>query len=735
MKERKIPAVFYLLFLFIPIFNLSGISFEGLNVSADDRLLFRVDFESQHGLFVSNLNDLSIQQFTAFPEKLYIVGNGRSILALNRLGAARIPISGGLPAPLPGYPSFAQGSVPLRGRLQDLAASADGRWIIYLEPTSPGYGNLLLTDTSNGAKKLISERVELPASDFPAKWSPDSRLFVYSKGGRLFYFPMISDLSVLIDERFRMIGPGSISSVLWGQNGNFYYLTGSTLYRVINPELFTRTIYGDFLSIGNVAAVLPLEFESGFDRYWIAPDSGAILINKGGRGFFFFLLGANQNAPSALPYVSIPYGAENFNVLWPSSNRLTITASLQNEILVWRFEAGGNSIRTLSQNNAPSSPNGALSPDGTMAVFWGESGLELWNYAEWRLIDKLIPESVFSCAWASNRQLILGSGRFIEEINISGANYTRRRICLSGAEEFGYEESARGPSRILARMGTEWFATDGRIPWTPITAPQLRQVVTFSERFRVFLEPQSSGHYKNIPMIRSVLSTGTLSLVSRHIANNAFALGRQIPIALCFDLYDDDTGLPQVLAALRRYNIRATFFMNGNFIRRHPLAAAAIAKGGHEMGSLFYAPIDLSDTRYRVTPEFIAQGLARNEDEFYRATGKELSVLWHPPFYRSSNLSNTAAASAGYITVNRSVDPGDWLSREDALRLNLRQIPAAEMIDLITARKASGAVVPVRLGLLPGGRDEYLYQRIDALLDALFRSGCEIVPVSAAIRK
>jgi len=730
MKERKI----LLLFLFIPIFSLFGLSFEGLSVSSDDRLLFRADFEGQHALYTSNLNDLSMQQFTAFPEKLYLVENGRSIIAVNRLGAARIPASGGLPVPVAGYPSFAQGSVPLKGRLQDLAASADGRWIIYLEPTSPGYGSLFLANTSNGAKKLISEKVELPASDFPAKWSPDSRLFVYSKGGRLFYFPIISDLSVLIDERFRMIGPGSISSVLWGQNGNFYYLTGNTLYRVINPELFTRTIYGDFLSIGNVAAVLPLEFDSGFDRYWIAPDSGAVLINKGGNGFYFFLLGENQNASSVLPYTLIPYEAENFSVLWSSSNTITVMASLQNETLVWRFEVSGKSIRTLSQRNAPLSPNGALSADGTMAVFWGEGGLELWNYAEWRLIDKLLLEPIFSCVWSNNRQIILGSGRFIEEINVSGTNYTRRRICLSGAEEFGFEDTARGLSRLLARMGTEWFVTDGRIPWSPVANPQLRQAVTFSERYRVFLEPQSSGNFKNIPMIRSLQSTGTLSLVSRHTINKAFTLGRKTQVALCFDLYDDDTGLSQVLSALRRYNIKATFFMNGNFIRRSPLAASAIAKSGHELASLFYAPIDLSDTRYRVTVDFITQGLARNEDEFFRATGKEISVLWHPPFYRSSTLSNAAAASAGYITVNRNVDPGDWLSREDTLRLNLRQTPAAEMIDQIIAKKTANAVIPVRLGLLPGGRDEYLYQRIDVLLDALFRSGCEIIPVSSAVR-
>ena len=219
----------YLALSFLPVFNLAGISFHDLNLSSDDRLLFKADFESQHAIFVSTLYDMSIQQLTAFPEKLQLVDNRRTIIAINRFGAARIPVTGGLPEMVSGYPSFAEGSVPLKGRLQELAASPNGRWVVYLEPVSPAFGNLFLADVSSGAKYLISEKVDLPASDFPAKWSPDSRLFVYSKGGRLFYIPIISDLSVLIDERFRMIGTGGINSVLWDSNGGFYYFTGNTL--------------------------------------------------------------------------------------------------------------------------------------------------------------------------------------------------------------------------------------------------------------------------------------------------------------------------------------------------------------------------------------------------------------------------------------------------------------------------------------------------------------------------
>ncbi|MDR0323865.1 MAG: polysaccharide deacetylase family protein [Treponema sp.] len=730
MKPLKILFLFCL--CLFPVSFIFGISFSGLNISNDDRLLFKTEFESQNALFISTLSDMSMRQLTAYPEKLQLVDNGRTIYVTNRFGAARIPVEGGLPVQLPVYPSFAQGNVPLKGRTQELAASPDGRWIVYIEPVSPAYGNLLLIEAGSGTKRIISERIELPAMFFPVKWSPDSRLFVYAKDGRLFYSPIVNDMSTLADERFRMIGSGGINSILWGQHGDFFYLTGNTLYCVRNPELFTRTIYGDFLSIGSVTALFPFDFDSGLDKYWIAPDSGSIMINKNGKGLFIFLLAEYQNSGAALVHITIPFWTENINVLWSAGGQLAVSASQEGKASVWRFEINREHIKSLSSSDVPAFSSGALSPDGSMAVFWGENGFELWDFLNWRLVRKTAGESVLFCIWTNNEQFISGNAGFIEEINIS--NNARRRICLSGADEFGFETPVRGFSRILARVGNEWFATDGRSSWVSVSEPQLQQVSLSSERYRVFLEPQAAGHFKNVPLLRNINSVQTVSLVSGYSAGSAYTSGRQLQIALCFDLYDDDSGLLQVLTALRRYNAKATFFLNGDFIRRYPAALSAIVKAGHETASLFYAPIDFSDSRYRITHDFIVQGLARNEDEFFKAVGKPLSLLWHPPFYSSSGLITAAAAAAGYTTVTRTFDPGDWISREEAVRLNIRQTPASGMIEQIIGRSSAGAVIPIRLGQLPGGRDEYLFQRIDVLLDALARSGIEIVPVSAVVR-
>jgi len=722
-----------LVFLVLSVSSLSALNFQDLNLSSDNRLVFSAGFESQQALYLSRVEDLSIRQLTAFPEKLFLTENGRTILAVNKFGAFKIPSSGGLPEVLKGFPSFASGNVPLKGRTQELRASSDGRWFLFIEPVSPAYGNLLLVDTANGTKRVISEKVDLPSADFPACWSPDSRLFVYSKDGSLYYFPMINDLDVIVNERFRQIGPGLINSVLWGQQGDFFYILGNTLYRVLGPELFTRTIYGDFLSIGNVAASLPFEFEPGFDRYWIAPDSGSILINKRGKSFFFFQLGENQYSNSPLPHLLIPQGTGNTGVFWSPSGLLSIVSSMQKETAVWRFMTNGKQIGSLPAGNIPVSANGLLSPDGTKILFWEKNDFELWDYENWQLIYKLSGGPVYSCAWVNSRQFIAGSGRFIENISVTDSGVRRARVCLSNSDEAGFEESQNSASRILARIGAEWFATDGRNPWIPAANPQLRNVQLFSDRFRVYLETQPSGPFKNIPMVRNTASTGTFSLMANHSASRAYNSGQTMSIALCFDLYDDDSGLSFVLNSLNAFGIKTTFFLNGDFIRRSPLSASSIAQAGHETASLFYAPIDFSDSRYRVTSEFIAGGLARNEDEFFRATGKELSLLWHPPFFRSSREINAAAAVSGYSTVARDIDPGDWMSAEDSVRLNIRRMSVSEIIEQIIQKKKNGAVVPVRIGLIPGGRNEYLYQRIDTLLDALVRSGCEIVPVSSVL--
>jgi hypothetical protein len=365
----------------------------------------------------------------------------------------------------------------------------------------------------------------------------------------------------------------------------------------------------------------------------------------------------------------------------------------------------------------------ALSPDGTKALFWGEQGLLLYDYINWRPLQTLGTRPVLSCLWRGNDEVIAGGEERIERIRLSGG---RDLICVSSVSEFAFEEGGR---RIFAKSGETWFSYDGRNAWFELSAPPpLRPPVQTSGRYRVYPE-QASGPYRSIPMIRDAVSVGTRPL----FPVPEYPAPQTGETALCFDLYDDVAGLPEVLDALNRFGLRATFFVNGEFIRRNPSTVRDIADAGHEMASMFFAPIAFSDARYQIDQDFISRGLARNEDEFFQASGRELSLLWHAPYYVASAELIQAAAAAGYVTVNRDVDPMDWVSREDARRLRLFEFSAAEMIDRIMDQKKNGSIIPIRLGMLPGGRTDYLFGRINVLLDALIRSGHSVVPVSTLL--
>ncbi|MDR1176129.1 MAG: polysaccharide deacetylase family protein [Treponema sp.] len=750
--KKNILSLFLFCFFLVPSF--AKVRFSGLDLGEDGRLVFRCESRGdgsfvQNGVFVSRLQDLSITRLSAFPEKLDLLENGRVLQVRNAFGLSRLPLSGGLPEPVPGFPSFAEG-FPLRGgRIEESSASPDGRWILRVNPVSHAFGELCLVDTSDGSTRVLAGNVERPGKSFPACWSPDSRVIVYNRNGRLYYYMVNSSAAGNVDERYRLIGEGSIASVAWTRGGEFFYLKGSTLYRVRGPELFARSLYANFLDIGTVAGKIPFDFDPGFDEFWMAPDSASVIVAKGGRTVFYFSLDEEAGA-EVLPCLVIPWSSYSLKLLWSPAGIVTVIAGVfkngKQESLAWRLESksGGISFSPLS---APRFSGASLSPDGSKALFWGEPGVSIYDYVNWKSLAVLSGNPAQECLWINNEEMVCADGERIDRVYFRGERVSRELICLSGAAEAGFGE--RG-NRILAKSGNRWYATDGSSPWTETAEERIRKPVQLSGTYRVYLENQSGGPCENLPMIRNVSSVGTQFLIpafeyeadeapvppSVETGSALFSHGLRKglrEVALCFDLYDDAEGLPQTLESLRRFGYRASFFLNGEFIRRHPAAAASISGAGHETASMFYAPIDLSDVRYQVGGDYIARGLARNEDEFFKAAGAELSLLWHPPWYSASEEIISAAAAAGYRTIGRDVDPLDWVSRDDARRFAFNQYSAPEMIDRIMSQKLPGSIIPVRLGILPGGRSDYLFLKLELLLDALARSGYTIVPVSTLI--
>ena len=207
---------------------------------------------------------------------------------------------------------------------------------------------------------------------------------------------------------------------------------------------------------------------------------------------------------------------------------------------------------------------------------------------------------------------------------------------------------------------------------------------------------------------------------------------RRREVALVFNAIDTVEGLTDVLNVLAEYDLHCTFFLNGEFIRRHPGAVQEIAESGHEVGSLFYAYFNMTDASFKIDKNFIKQGLARNEDDFFADTGRELSLLWHAPYYFTNTEIIDASREMNYTYVGRDVDPLDWVSKGDPT-LSAFYMPAADLVERVIQLKKPGSIIPIRIGRTDPGRGDYLFHRLDTLLNGLIEQGYEVVSVSTLI--
>ena len=98
-------------------------------------------------------------------------------------------------------------------------------------------------------------------------------------------------------------------------------------------------------------------------------------------------------------------------------------------------------------------------------------------------------------------------------------------------------------------------------------------------------------------------------------------------IALTFDDAPSEHTSDAVLAVLAEKNVKATFFMIGENMARHPQAAQRIAAAGHELGNHSY-----SHRRFLLRlPAFIAREI-EDTNALIRAAGYHGPIHFRPPY-------------------------------------------------------------------------------------------------------
>jgi peptidoglycan/xylan/chitin deacetylase (PgdA/CDA1 family) len=737
--------------------------FSDLDLAAFGRLLFRAEADSPgfgryRTLFAAELSDGRLEQLTFFPERASLVAGALQVQ--NRFGLFRTDSALANPAPVDRLPSFVAGGQVESGKLDLVASSPDGRWLLALRPTSAAYGELLLYDLSQGGPASVaSTGVELSLKAVPVLWSPDSDFFLYGKRGSLYYFS-VSQLREkrVLAESYRLLGKGTVRNVRWGPasplaDGNaMYYITGSLVYRLSARELFTRSLYGGFLPIGSVAGKLPFELDPNFDEFWVAPDGTQLLVSKSGRNLFLVPLSPEDySGPSlSLPYLYLPGSGAVRKVLWLRSGKILVLAESRQR------GASSTGVYLLSAADLRVLPSFrripeegvldlALSADESSVAVVRAEGVTVHESSSWQKRQSLAHPSPLNVMWTPAGELIV-AGAWLTELWNPGTN-AKRLLCLSqpGASSFSEDERT-----ILTEVQGAYYrrpSTGAAAAWSATGSAALRQPRIQSAAFRVYLEEVPDRLLRNRIMVRDLSLYGTRELLPRaqgpyesfpgeeEASDPAlFAHGSRIrrrEVALVFDVVDSVEGLASILSTLEEYGIQATFFVNGDALRRYPDAVREIAGAGHEVGSLFFTHFNMTDARFQVDGEFIKRGLARAEDEYHAVTGRELALLWHAPFYFANSQIIAAGRELNYAYVSRDVDTLDWVTADPGKAAPDIYFPAAELVERIVARKKPGSILPILAGKPGGLREDYLFQKLDLLVDALLSRGYSVVTVSS----
>jgi peptidoglycan-N-acetylglucosamine deacetylase len=144
-------------------------------------------------------------------------------------------------------------------------------------------------------------------------------------------------------------------------------------------------------------------------------------------------------------------------------------------------------------------------------------------------------------------------------------------------------------------------------------------------------------------------------------------VGSQNVAALTFDDGPTDGGTPRLLERLARYNIRATFFVLGENVRRFPARAREIAVAGHTIANHFRRHVDAWRTPPRDVIREVTEGTRIIEDVLGR------SPMWcRPPFGRLTHAIVKWSRIHGQQLVLWDVFPPDYL--EESTPQTLSQV-------------------------------------------------------------
>jgi len=184
-------------------------------------------------------------------------------------------------------------------------------------------------------------------------------------------------------------------------------------------------------------------------------------------------------------------------------------------------------------------------------------------------------------------------------------------------------------------------------------------------------------------------------------------------VALSFDTGwgNDDTQI--ILDILAKNDVKATFFMTGEWINKYPDDVKSIAEAGHDLGNHSENHKQMS----QLSPEECVKEIMIAHNRVQELTGIDMN-LFRPPYGDYNNTLVGMARDCGYYTIQWDIDSLDWKDYG----------PESIVNKTVNNKKlGNGSIILMHNGA------KFTPEALESVILGLKDKGYEIVPISMLI--
>lgn len=215
----------------------------------------------------------------------------------------------------------------------------------------------------------------------------------------------------------------------------------------------------------------------------------------------------------------------------------------------------------------------------------------------------------------------------------------------------------------------------------------------------------------------------TVGGVTVNKAVSAASTPRDIPIysvetsekkvAISFDAAWGNEQTSELLDILDQYDVKATFFLVGQWVDNFPDSVKEIADKGHD--------VENHSNTHAHMPELSLEGMTEEimscNEKIEAITGK-CPTLFRPPYGDYNNDVVGAVKSCGMYCIQWDVDSLDW-----------KDLSAADITERVTSKLQNGSIV-----LLHNGAKN-TPAALPSIIEGIRAQGYELVPISELVPK